>query len=255
MWIKSNIEDLIVYWSNTEYNYFEDIEAFLKHLDIGIYINEKGISNKDIIQYFYNSKIMAVSKYYGVEFSGLVDHIKNKFEETPNPEYLYTVIAEFKNDLPSKDPSDEIIFSHEDVNNLLVNYLKRYIDKAKEHGEEVKYEYLMNIYYSCSDYSDEGNKEIHLKEASSVMKSFIYENPSVYLNGLIRDYYHPASSNKKHEITIEPCFEEIFGGVDNFERFLNEVENKRTYKKIEEVKSFYYRYKSNGFKPITRKSD
>ncbi|WP_177199902.1 KAP family P-loop NTPase fold protein [Flexibacter flexilis] len=173
-------------------------------------------------------EIFSNTEYDGIVESGYIRHIFK---------YKYFLLIE-------KD-----IFSKEELLNIIVKHLQRYLESVAEHKRHD--DTIVSLFYSCFYYNETNTKVIY-EPAKKILQDYIINKN---LDNFILD---SIEKNRKHAGTIFYNYGNCgYDGVIHEEEFLSRIfaQKDKGWKYIEEFEKFYNAIKANNFEPIAFRFD
>ena len=149
---------------------------------------------------------------------------------------LWQFIESFKK---SSFAESKLVLGISDISDIQLEYFREVSDKLSENG--------ISLFLKCWDYSKYGqsSRPILRPDALSIMRTAIEADPDKYFETFIHE--GPGKDPGSLELFPAPYFDAIFGGYDEFERFLNSAKQSSAQNK---VKKFWLVYKSREYQNI-----
>lgn len=124
---------------------------------------------------------------------------------------------------------------------IRLNYFLNYKEKTSYNG--------MILFQNCIDHIENVSDRIIIQDkALNSMKSAIINDPEEYLTNFVIKEEHKIVNT----YSPDPYYIQIFGSNDNFEEFLNSLQENSN---INKVKEFWSLYKNNKYAPILIKKE
>ena len=172
-----------------------------------------------------------------------IEIIRSFLQNTNHPIPMSAALCFLVSDLFRNNLSSKLLVEASDISDIQLRYLKEYPNKMSKGGE--------SLFMNCLDYSKIGqqSRPILRNEALYIMKTAVVAESDKYFANFIRD----GSGKRPDSIELFPApyFDAIFGGYDEFEKFLNTAKQSPAQMT---VKAFWSVYKSQGYRNIIVKN-
>lgn len=249
-WYKNNkINDLWEFLLSRNIFNFNNKEIFSQFIKTIFYLTDKSAPSDihdTILQFLYSDNAHSLTLHYKFkDLQEYISFIQHLFHPNQTPPYQHKIIGNLIiNTLDGVFTNRPILFTKAELLNINKTYLEHYIDK-----HTIVDETLMSILYSCITDIDTNSRKIILDpDCCKKIKKLIDKKPSSYLKDFVRLKYI-SSTLLFNAITCEPFWQSIFGGILEFEDFINQEKlDNQMY--IERVRNFWTLYKNNNYTPI-----
>lgn len=244
---ENRLEDVISFFDSLNILTFETKEVFERFLSLLVYINYKdyGYDVPYLILYklIYKENLSQMTEKYGYDEEGYKTLITSKVKGS-YPYYPSNIIKGILIGIINKEFVSEIIFSKEDV----LQIAKDALNDLNKNETQITQRHIDLLYSCISDINQETRIVSLDKDACSIVRELIENNPTGYFENFVR--LGMVSSNKDFNIVAcEPYWQQIFGNAHEFESFIDSLD-KDSIPKLNLVKNFWILYKNNGYKPI-----
>ena len=172
-----------------------------------------------------------------------IDIIGSFLQNTNHPILMSAALCFLVSDLSRNNLSSKLLVEASDISDIQLSYLKEYPNKMSKEG--------VSLFLNCWDYSKIGqqSRPVLRNEALYVMKTAIVAESDKYFETFIHD--GAGKWPDSVELFPAPYFDAIFGGYDEFEKFLNSAKQSPAQMR---VKAFWTVYKSQGYRNIIVKN-
>ncbi len=212
---------------------------------------------KDIFQVLFEEDKIRI--HYAEKIISKIKLVQDKFERVQTKSFLLNYLKKVDPELDCynffylinqehKKGNTSFIISKEVSLEICHFRLERYTETHSDIGT------AFTLFYVCWEKVDESNKVHITKRALELMRIFVNKVPKDYLNFLLRPKYYPPIPSfipLKIEFVFEPFTEKIFGGWQNFEKFLNNQDVTEIGEEVlSRIKFLYENYKSHNYSTI-----
>ena len=247
-WINNDRQqnDIIAYLYSFDMDKFNNDSYFLRYVDIITYLAVKRPESKAywlFMRLIYLPNLEGYDKKYNLDFDDYKNHLLKIITDSVNDHSLKLIRLIHNAIKTCAIRDDEQLIKDADI---WPSIKKQFLTICSAIDDlQIMKEWL----YNCIDHMELPSRYIVLdSDCLSACKNRIVACPGFYIKGFV--FLGGVSSNPDfNTVACEPFWKQIFGDVQEFEKFISDCESKET-ENISLVRNFWELYKANEYKQI-----